>query len=57
MTALWRAGYVELRGSEGNNTNWPIVNAFEYIRQFIPPHITLDKFVPNISQVIRRLDL
>ena len=55
LTALWRTGYVELRGNEGNNTNWPIVNAFEYIRQFIP-HITLDNFVPNISQVMRRID-
>ena len=56
LTALWRAGYVELRGSDENNTNWPIVNAFEYIRQFIP-HMTLDKFVPNISQIIRRINL
>ncbi len=56
LTALWRAGYVELRGNNTNNANWPTVNAFEYIRQFIP-HITLDQFVPNISRIIRKADL
>ncbi|MGC8543010.1 MAG: YkgJ family cysteine cluster protein [Vulcanisaeta sp.] len=53
LTALWRAGYIELRGNDGNNVNWPIVNAFEYIRQFIP-HITLDSFVPNIMEIMRK---
>ncbi|WP_229709896.1 YkgJ family cysteine cluster protein [Vulcanisaeta souniana] len=51
LTALWRAGYVELRGNNTNNTNWPIVNAFDYIRQFIP-HITLDNFVPDAKKHI-----
>ncbi len=53
LTALWRAGYIELRGNDGNNVNWPIVNAFEYIRQFIP-HITLDSFVPNIMEIMKK---
>lgn len=53
LTALWRAGYVELRGEGGNNVNWPIVNAFEYIRQFMP-HLTLEQFVPDVVRILRR---
>jgi hypothetical protein len=52
LTALWRAGYVELRGDGGNSTNWPIVNAFEYIRQFIP-QLTLDQFIPNVRHILK----
>ncbi|MCG2895106.1 MAG: YkgJ family cysteine cluster protein [Vulcanisaeta sp.] len=52
LTALWRAGYIELRGDGGNSTNWPIVNAFEYIRQFIP-QLTLDQFIPNVRHILK----
>nr|WP_069808041.1 YkgJ family cysteine cluster protein [Vulcanisaeta thermophila] len=57
LTALWRAGLVELRGGDGNNNNnvnWPLVNAFEYIRYFMPS-ISLESFVPNITSIIRGL--
>ncbi|MFB6470923.1 MAG: YkgJ family cysteine cluster protein [Vulcanisaeta sp. AZ3] len=54
LTALWRAGYIELRGDGGNNVNWPIVNAFEYIREFIP-QLTLEQLVPGITRALGRV--
>lgn len=53
LTALWRAGYIELRGDGNDSTSWPIVNGFEFIRQFIPS-ITMDVFAPNIGNVLKR---
>lgn len=53
LTALWRAGYVDLRGDGSDSINWPIVNGFEFIRQFIPS-ITMEMFAPNIGNVLKR---
>jgi Fe-S-cluster containining protein len=55
LTALWRAGYAELRSNSSDSTNWPIVNAFEYIRQFIP-QLTLDQFDPSIRRILREVE-
>jgi len=37
LTALWRAGLVELRGIDrDDHVDWPLVNGYEFIRRFVP---------------------
>ncbi len=54
LMTLWKKGLVELRSDSEVRADLPVVNAFDFIRDYMP-HITLRHFVPNIDEILKRV--
>lgn len=52
LTALWRAGFVELRSGDDGGS-YPIVNAYEFIRKLMP-NIALNLQLTNIFESLKK---